>query len=231
MASASVLVVDDEPIIRDVLSCYLARAGFEVATADDGPGALEAIREDRPDLVILDLMLPGLDGLEVFRRAHGGADGPAVIMLTARGTETDRVVGLEMGADDYVAKPFSPREVVARARSVLRRRPRSPESDSDAEILNFDGLEIDQRSREVRVEGKPAALTPREFDLLHFLASRPRAVFSRFQLLDEVWDVASDCDPSAVTVHVRRLREKIEADPSDPRRLLTVWGSGYRFDP
>jgi DNA-binding response OmpR family regulator len=227
-ASASVLVVDDEPIIRDVLSRYLAHAGFEVETVGDGRRALEAIREHSPDLVILDLMLPGLDGLEVFRRVNGDGGRPAVIMLTARGAETDRVVGLEMGADDYVAKPFSPREVVARARSVLRRgRGREP----DAEVLSFDGLEIDASSREVRVNGEPVALTPREFDLLHFLASSPRMVFNRLQLLDEVWDVAFDGDPSAVTVHVRRLREKIEVDPSNPCHLVTVWGSGYRFDP
>jgi DNA-binding response OmpR family regulator len=228
MAQASVLVVDDEPIIREVLSRYLAHAGFEVETVGDGRRALEAIREDRPDLVILDLMLPGLDGLEVFRRVNGDGGRPAVIMLTARGAETDRVVGLEMGADDYVAKPFSPREVVARARSVLRR---GGGHDPDAETLSFDGLEIDATSREVRVNGEPVALTPREFDLLHFLACSPRVVFNRLQLLDEVWDVAFDGDPSAVTVHMRRLREKIEADPSNPSHLVTVWGSGYRFDP
>lgn len=231
MAQASVLVVDDEPIIRDVLSRYLAHAGFDVEAVGDGRRAVEAIRRDRPDLVILDLMLPGLDGLEVFRRVNDGGEGPAVIMLTARGAETDRVVGLEMGADDYVAKPFSPREVVARARSVLRRGGAGPRRHPEAGALRFDGLEIDPRSREVRVEGAVVALTPKEFDLLHFLASNPRVVFDRLGLLDQVWDVAFDGDPSAVTVHVRRLREKIEADPSNPRRLITVWGSGYRFEP
>jgi DNA-binding response OmpR family regulator len=222
-------VVDDEPIIREVLARYLAHAGFEVETAANGQLALEAIGKRRPDLLILDLMLPGIDGLEVFRRVRDSSGGPAVIMLTARGAETDRVVGLEMGADDYVAKPFSPREVVARARAVLRRATGTGEV--EARILRFEDLEIDLRSREVRVDGDAVALTPKEFDLLHLLASNPRVVYSRARLLEELWDVAFAGDPSAVTVHVRRLREKIEADPSNPRRLLTVWGAGYRFEP
>ncbi len=230
-ASANVLVVDDEPIIREVLARYLAHAGFEVETADDGNRALQAVSAVQPDLMILDLMLPGLNGLEVFRRIRGSANQPAVIMLTARGAETDRVVGLELGADDYVAKPFSPREVVARVQAVLRRAGSHGRVENDAQLLRFDGLEIDPGPREVRVDGEEMALTPKEFELLLYLASRPRVVFSRAQLLDELWDVAFEGDPSVVTVHVRRLREKIESDPSAPRRLITVWGVGYRFDP
>jgi DNA-binding response OmpR family regulator len=151
-------------------------------------------------------------------------------MLTARGEETDRVVGLEMGADDYVAKPFSPREVVARVRAVLRRAGNANADEAAADsILTVDGLRIDPRSRDVSLDGERISLTPREFDLLHFLALNPNVVFSRWELLDELWDFAFDGDPSTVTVHIRRLREKIEDDPSDPRRLLTVWGAGYRF--
>jgi DNA-binding response OmpR family regulator len=152
-------------------------------------------------------------------------------MITARGQTTDRIVGLEIGADDYVSKPFSPAEVVARVRSVLRRATATPRAGGTGEVLRFDGLELDPRSREVRVAGARVALTPKEFDLLHFLASSPRTVFSRLQLLDELWDVAFDGDPGTVTVHIRRLREKIEPDPSSPARLVTVWGAGYRFEP
>jgi DNA-binding response OmpR family regulator len=230
-ASASVLVVDDEPIIREVLARYLEHAGFEVETADDGNRALQAVSAGQPDLMILDLMLPGLDGLEVFRRIQGSANQPAVIMLTARGAETDRVVGLELGADDYVSKPFSPRELVARVQAVLRRAGSHDPAQSEAQLLRFGGLEIDPGPREVRVDGEKIALTPKEFELLLFLASRPRVAFSRAQLLEELWDLAFDGDPSVVTVHVRRLREKIESDPSTPRRLITVWGVGYRFEP
>jgi DNA-binding response OmpR family regulator len=230
-ASANVLVVDDEPIIREVLARYLAHAGFEVETAEDGNRALQAVRAGQPDLMILDLMLPGLDGLEVFRRIRGSVNQPAVIMLTARGAETDRVVGLELGADDYVSKPFSPREVVARVQAVLRRAGAQGSVQDEAGLLRFDRLEIDPGPREVRVDGEQIALTPKEFELLLFLASSPRVVFSRAQLLEELWDLAFDGDPSVVTVHVRRLREKIEPDPSAPRRLITVWGVGYRFEP
>jgi DNA-binding response OmpR family regulator len=231
-AGARVLVVDDEPIVREVLSRYLTRAGFEVSAAADGQAALEIFEASRPELVVLDLMLPRVDGLEVFRRIRA-SDGAAVIMLTARGEETDRVVGLELGADDYVAKPFSPREVVARVRAVLRRtRDVAPAGHgSGDEVMRFAGLEIDPRTREVRVDDRRVELTPKEFDLLRFMASSPRTVFSRLRLLDELWDVAYEGDPSTVTVHIRRLREKIEADPSNPRHLLTVWGAGYRFEP
>jgi DNA-binding response OmpR family regulator len=227
---ARVLVVDDEPMVRDVLSRYLERSGFEVEAAADGERALAAFEARRPDLVLLDLMLPRVDGFEVFRRIRAQAESP-VIMITARGQTTDRIVGLEIGADDYVSKPFSPAEVVARVRSVLRRATAAPRTGGTDEVLRFDGLELDPRSREVRVAGARVALTPKEFDLLHFLASSPRTVFSRMQLLDELWDVAFDGDPATVTVHIRRLREKIEPDPSSPARLVTVWGAGYRFEP
>jgi DNA-binding response OmpR family regulator len=229
-AEARVLVVDDEPIVREVLSRYLSREGFEVQTAADGQAALDVFETTRPELVVLDLMLPRVDGLEVFRRIRA-RDGAAVIMLTARGEETDRVVGLELGADDYVAKPFSPREVVARVRAVLRRTRDAGNAAGVEHVLRFGELEIDARTREVRVEGRAAELTPREFDLLHFMASSPRTVFNRLFLLDELWDAAFDGDPSTITVHVRRLREKIEADPANPRHLITVWGAGYRFEP
>jgi DNA-binding response OmpR family regulator len=229
-ADARVLVVDDEPMVRDVLSRYLVRGGFEVEAVADGERALAAFDARRPDLVLLDLMLPRVDGFEVFRRIRARAQSP-VIMITARGRTTDRIVGLDVGADDYVSKPFSPAEVVARVRSVLRRTEGRGPSDCAGEVVSFDGLELDPRSREARVAGTPMALTPKEFDLLLFFASNPRAVFSRLQLLDEVWDVAFGGDPATVTVHIRRLREKIEADPSHPRRLITVWGVGYRFDP
>jgi DNA-binding response OmpR family regulator len=227
---ARVLVVDDEPMVRDVLSRYLERSGFEVEAAADGERALAAFEARRPDLVLLDLMLPRVDGFEVFRQIRAQAESP-VIMITARGQTTDRIVGLEIGADDYVSKPFSPAEVVARVRSVLRRATAAPRTGGTDEVLRFDGLELDPRSREVRVAGARVALTPKEFDLLHFLASSPRTVFSRMQLLDELWDVAFDGDPATVTVHIRRLREKIEPDPSSPARLVTVWGAGYRFEP
>jgi two-component system, OmpR family, response regulator ResD len=223
-----VLVVDDEPIVREVLSRYLARGGFAVETAEDGQQALERFEAETPDLVLLDLMLPRLDGYEVFTRIRSRSPTP-VIMLTAKGEETDRVVGLEIGADDYVTKPFSPREVVARVRNVLRRAG-APSSD-DPGPLAFGELEIEPRAREARAGGRRVALTPKEFDLLHFLAANPGEVFSRLQLLEELWDFAFDGDPSTVTVHIRRLREKVEADPSNPRHLITVWGVGYRFDP
>jgi DNA-binding response OmpR family regulator len=225
-----VLVVDDEPIVREVLERYLTREGFEVAAAADGQAALETFEAFRPDLIVLDLMLPRVDGLEVFRRVRR-REGTAVIMLTARGEETDRVIGLELGADDYVAKPFSPREIVARARAVLRRTRGEGETLANEGLLRFGALEIEGRTREARIDGEVVSLTPKEFDLLHFMASSPRTVFNRLQLLDELWDIAFDGDPSTVTVHVRRLREKIEPDPSKPRYLVTVWGAGYRFEP
>jgi DNA-binding response OmpR family regulator len=227
---ARVLVVDDEPMVREVLSRYLVRDGFEVEVAADGELALAAFDARRPDLVLLDLMLPRLDGFEVFRRIRARGGSP-VIMITARGDVTDRIVGLEIGADDYVSKPFSPAEVVARVRAVLRRADPDESPERDRDLLRIGDLEIDSDAREVRVAGRAVPLTPREFDLLDLLASNPRVVFSRYRLLEELWDVAFDGDPATVTVHIRRLREKIESDPSRPRRLVTVWGSGYRFEP
>jgi two-component system, OmpR family, response regulator ResD len=224
-----VLVVDDEAIVRDVLTRYLAKGGFQVDSAEDGEAALERFEAAPPDLVLLDLMLPGVDGVEVFTRIRADHDTP-VIMLTARGEETDRVVGLEIGADDYIAKPFSPREVVARVRAVLRRSPGGTDGRHEDGPIRFEDGEIDPRARTVTVRGKPAALTPKEFDLLLFLSRNPGRVFDRLELLEELWDFAFDGDPATVTVHVRRLREKIERDPSRPRHLVTVWGAGYRFD-
>ena len=220
-------------MVREVLSRYLEQSGFEVEAAADGERAMAAFDARRPDLVLLDLMLPRIDGFEVFRRIRARGGSP-VIMITARGQTTDRIAGLDVGADDYVSKPFSPAEVVARVRSVLRRTSSQPDpahSDGDDSVLSFEGLELDPRSRDVRVDGERVALTPKEFDLLHFFASNPRSVFSRLHLLDELWDTAFNGDSATVTVHVRRLREKIEPDPSKPRRLVTVWGVGYRFEP
>jgi DNA-binding response OmpR family regulator len=222
-----VLVVDDEPMVREVLERYLELDGFEVATAGDGEAALTSFAADPPNLVLLDLMLPRVDGLEVFRRMRAVASTP-VIMLTARGEETDRVVGRELGAADYITKPFSPREVMARVRAVLRRSGHDVDRDG---VLEFGDLRIDRGRREVRVDGRDVRLTRKEYDLLDHLASSPGITFSRSALLESVWDFAWDGDTATVTVHVRRLREKIEADPSSPRHLITVWGVGYRFEP
>jgi DNA-binding response OmpR family regulator len=224
-----VLVVDDEPMVREVLERYLTRGGFVAETAGDGEAALAAFDASRPDLVVLDLMLPEVDGFSVFRSIRARGATP-VIMLTARGEETERIAGLELGADDYVAKPFSPREVVARVHAVLRRGGTGNEVDSP-ERFSFDGLDVDGVSREVRMRGRAVTLTPKEFDLLYLMASSPRTVFTRSQLLERVWDLAFEGDPSTVTVHIRRLRQKIEPDPGRPCRLVTVWGVGYRFEP
>lgn len=227
VTKSRVLIVDDEPMVLDVLVRYLLREGFDVDTATDGEQALATFARTSPDLVVLDLMLPRVDGLEVFRRMREQS-GTAVIMLTAKGDETDRVVGLELGADDYVTKPFSPREVVARIRAVLRRATERP---APTDVLEFGDLVIDGPRREARRGGAPLRLTRKEFDLLWMLAANHGTTFTRTQLLEEVWDFAWDGDGATVTVHVRRLREKIEDDPSSPRRLLTVWGVGYRFEP
>jgi two-component system, OmpR family, response regulator ResD len=223
-----ILVVDDEPIVREVLGRYLSLEGFDVVVAGDGEEALDRFHRSAPALVLLDLMLPKVDGYEVFRRIRDGGDGTPVIMLTARGDEVDRVVGLESGADDYVAKPFSPREVVARVRAVLRRSGADATSPS---VLDLGRIRIDTGRREVLVDGEPVRLTRTEFDLLTTMASRPGTAFTRTQLLQDVWDFAWDGDSTTVTVHVRRIREKIEADPSAPKHLVTVWGVGYRFEP
>ncbi len=227
-AGSSVLVVDDEPMVREVISAYLSRDGFRVTEVGDGKAAIEHLAERQTDLIVLDIMLPGTDGLAVLSRVRASTETP-VILLSARGEEADRVLGLELGADDYVVKPFSPRELATRVRTVLRRASKTPHH---TQRLTFDNLTIDPPLREVRVSGRAVDLTPKEFDLLLFMASSPRQVFSREQILDHVWDSGSEWqDPSTVTVHIRRLRQEIEDDASSPSRLVTVWGVGYRFEP
>jgi DNA-binding response OmpR family regulator len=226
-AVPTVLVVDDEPIVREVVCSYLEREGYRTLEAADGDRARELVEAEALTLVVLDLMLPGTDGLELCRWIRNRSELP-VIMLTARTEEADRIVGLELGADDYVTKPFSPRELVARVRSVLRRT--APQL-VGPERLAFDGLTIEAPTREVRKNGREVRLTAREFDLLWFLARHPRQVFSRDHLMDRVWGYSAALDTGTVTVHVRRLREKIEDDPAHPRFLQTVWGVGYRFMP
>jgi DNA-binding response OmpR family regulator len=223
----TVLVVDDEHTIREVVVRYLERDGYRTLEAADGDRARELLERDAPDLVVLDLMLPGTDGLELCRWIRSRSQLP-VIMLTARGEESDRIVGLELGADDYVTKPFSPRELAARVRTVLRR---AEPSVRENERLSFDGLVLDGQSREVTRNDKPVRLTAKEFDLLWFLASHPRRVFSRDDLMRRIWGYSAALDTGTLTVHVRRLREKLEDDPSRPRHLETVWGIGYRFSP
>jgi DNA-binding response OmpR family regulator len=223
----SILVVDDDPTVSDVVRRYLERAGYQVRLAADGHGALASFARDRPDLVVLDLMLPGIDGLEVCRRLRTGSDGVPIVMLTALGEESDRVLGLQLGADDYVTKPFSPRELVLRVQSVLRRSVARPAP--VAESLVDDGLELDVTRRIAKLDGAELSLTVREFDLLAFLMRNPGRAYRRGELLEAVWGWTFG-DQSTVTVHVRRLREKIERDPAAPRRILTVWGVGYRYE-
>jgi DNA-binding response OmpR family regulator len=223
-----VLVVDDDPTVSDVVRRYLEQDGFRVRLAADGLAALAAVAAETPDLVVLDLMLGGIDGLEVCRRLRRELPDLPVVMLTALGEEADRVVGLEVGADDYVTKPFSVRELVLRVRSVLRRA--APSTEDDRPVLLRDGdLTADTGRRIAELGGRPLALTVREFDLLEFLMRHPARAWSRAQLLEHVWGWRFG-DQSTVTVHVRRLREKIEADPAAPIRLLTVWGVGYRYE-
>ena len=229
MKEPTILVVDDEPSIREVVSIYLRRAGYEVVVASDGQAALTVLEQQPPDLVVLDLMLPKVDGLDIARRLLAEGDIP-IIMLTARRGESDRIAGLEMGADDYVVKPFSPQELVSRVKAVLRRTRGSTPASTDRPLV-FDDLCIDPKTRLVEVNGEEKSLTAKEFDLLWILARHPRQVFNRDQLLDLVWGLTEYVDPSTVTVHVRRLREKIEPDPSKPRHIQTVWGVGYRFEP
>ncbi|HET8642971.1 MAG TPA: response regulator transcription factor [Pseudonocardiaceae bacterium] len=223
--SESVLVVDDDLTVADVVRRYLERDGYTVALAADGETALRLAGEHEPDLVVLDLMLPGIDGLEVCRRLRSTSDVP-VIMLTALGEESDRVLGLQLGADDYVTKPFSPRELALRVASVLRRARTNP---VDAQVLRDAGLEVDVAARRALLRGTELSLTVRELDLLAFLLRHSGQAFTRAELLERVWGWTFG-DQSTVTVHVRRLREKIEDDPAKPRRLVTVWGVGYRYD-
>ena len=224
---AQVLIVDDEPVVREVVARYLERDGHRIVQAEDGEAARMLLERERPALVVLDVMLPKVDGFTLMRWIRARSQVP-VIMLTARGHESDRIVGLELGADDYLIKPFSPRELAARVRTVLRR---APVVEPRAERLELAGVVIDGASREALREGVPLRLTSKEFELLWFLASHPNQVFSREQLMQRVWGYAAAVDTGTVTVHVRRLREKIEADPSRPQHLETVWGSGYRLRP
>lgn len=229
MAESRILVVEDEPSIAEIVQLYLRRAGYQVALAQDGEAALAALSRQLPDLVVLDLMLPRLDGLSVTRWLRDRSDIP-IIMLTARREEADRIAGLEIGADDYVVKPFSPQELVSRVRAVLRRT-RGSEPGGGSRPLEFGSLRIDPQTRLVTREGQEIVLTAKEFDMLFLLARHPRQVFSRQQILEQVWGLAEFIDPGTVTVHVRRLREKIEPDPSNPRHIQTVWGVGYKFEP
>lgn len=222
------LVVDDDVSVRDVVRRYLEREGYRVELAGDGETALRHCATG-PDLVVLDLMLPGLSGLEVCTRLRQSSATP-VVMLTALGEEADRVYGLELGADDYVVKPFSPRELVLRVDSVLRRARAAPEQEASGDELRDGTLCLDARGRRCTLDGAELPLTTREFDLLAFLLRNPGRAFSRTELLERVWGWNFG-DQSTVTVHMRRLREKIEADPANPRRINTVWGVGYRFDP
>ena len=223
---ARVLVVDDDPTVREVVVSYLRAAGHQVDETGDGESVAALMRDDPADLVVLDLMLPGIDGLEVCRRLRASSDVP-VIMLTALGTETDRVVGLELGADDYVTKPFSPRELVLRVESVLRRAGERTKAEEGR--LEDGDLVVDLGRHEATLGDRVLALTSREYDLLQFLVSHPGTAFSREELLQQVWGWSFG-DQSTVTVHVRRLREKVEVDPTMPERLVTVWGVGYRWE-
>jgi DNA-binding response OmpR family regulator len=229
MSDTFLLVVEDEPSIAEVVSLYLKRAGYQVKIVGDGQAALDWMARQMPDLLILDVMLPQVDGFTVIRWLRDRSDVP-VIMLTARREESDRIAGLEMGADDYVVKPFSPQELVSRVRAVLRRTKGTAKNDSE-KPLDVGDLHIDPQTRMVTVRASELILTAKEFDMLYWLARHPRQVFSRNQLLEAVWGLSDYIDPSTVTVHIRRLREKIEADPSHPVHLLTMWGVGYKFEP
>ena len=228
--AARVLIIEDDDTVAEVVGRYLAREGYDVEIESDGVTSLGRALSDPPDLVVLDLMLPSLGGLEVCKRIRAAAPVP-VIILTALGEETDRIVGLELGADDYVAKPFSPRELTARVKAVLRRAngPLTASTGTPA-VLRAGALEVDVTAHEARLDGELVALTAKEFDLLAYLMEHPRRAFRREQLLEQVWGFSYG-DTSTVTVHIRRLREKIEADPSSPRYVCTVWGVGYRFEP
>ncbi len=229
MSSETILVVEDEPNIREIVSLYLKRAGFEVVALEDGVQAQEWLSRKLPEMIILDLMLPGVDGYQLTTEVRARSDVP-IIMLTSRREEIDRIAGLEMGADDYVVKPFSPQELVSRVRAVFRRtRPKGAEAPEP--VLEVGDLRIDPNTRQVMLSDQPFDLTAKEFDLLLLLATNPRRVFSREQLLERVWGGSDYIDPGTVTVHIRRLREKVEENASNPDHIITVWGIGYRFDP
>lgn len=224
-----IAIVEDEPSISEVVSLYLKRAGFEVEIFSDGLSAFDRFAKRLPDLVILDVMLPGLDGFSLIRTIRDRSDVP-VILLTSRREESDRIAGLELGADDYVTKPFSPQELVSRVRAVLRRTQSKTESPPHG-IVQTGNLNINPQTREVLANGSEIVLTAKEFDLLYHLATHPKQVFTRDQLLESIWGLHDFIDPSTVTVHIRRLREKIELNPTSPVHLVTAWGVGYKFEP
>ncbi len=228
MKSKSILIVEDEPNIAEVVSLYLKRADYQVRVAKDGMTALSILEEHIPDLIIMDIMLPEVDGFAITRWLRERSNVP-IIMLTARRDEIDRISGLELGADDYVVKPFSPQELVSRVRAVLRRAGQVADESQQAEPVTAGDLTIDPLARTITLGEESLSLTAKEFDMLYLFATHPRQVFTRDQLLDRVWGEVEYIDPSTVTVHVRRLREKIETDPSSPTRLVTVWGVGYKF--
>ncbi|MFN8414446.1 MAG: response regulator transcription factor [Anaerolineales bacterium] len=230
MNEKKILVIEDEPSIAEVVGLYLKRAGYQVQTAVDGKQALSILEKQIPDLVVMDLMLPEMDGLSLTRWLRDRSDVP-IIMVTARREEVDRIAGLEMGADDYVVKPFSPQELVSRVRAVLRRSGREQAEAEPERALSFPTLSIDPRTRIVHAKESNIELTAKEFDMLYLLARHPKQVFTRDQLLERIWGGAEYIDAGTVTVHVRRLREKIESDPSAPKHILTVWGVGYKFEP
>ena len=229
MSPTEILIVEDEPSIAEVVSLYLKRAGYQVTCLNDGKDALKKLEQQMPDLLVLDLMLPGIDGLAITRWVRDRSDLP-IIMLTARRAEGDRIAGLEMGADDYIVKPFSPQELVSRVRAVLRRTQNTSQNSSEQAVV-FADLRIDPQTRLVTIGDQEISLTAKEFDMLWVLACHPRQVFSRDRLLENVWGLAEYIDPGTVTVHIRRLREKIESDPSHPVHIQTVWGVGYKFEP
>ncbi len=229
MAEDLILIVEDEPSIAEVVGLYLNRAGYQVIFARDGLEAQNEIESHSPDLIVMDLMLPIVDGFELTRWLRDRNDVP-IIMLTARRDEVDRIAGLEMGADDYILKPFSPQEVVSRVRAVLRRTSPKPGEPSE-KPLSYPSMKIDPQTRLVTINNREIMLTAKEFDTLWLLAQHPRQVFTRNHVLERVWGISDYIDPSTVTVHIRRLREKIEPDPSNPQHLLTVWGVGYKFEP
>lgn len=229
MSPTEIMIIEDEPSIAEVVSLYLKRAGYQVTSFNEGKAALKRLEQQMPDLLVLDLMLPGVDGLAITRWVRDRSDLP-IIMLTARRAEGDRIAGLEMGADDYVVKPFSPQELVSRVRAVLRRTQNNTQASSEQAVV-FADLRIDPQTRLVTIGEQEISLTAKEFDMLWVLACHPRQVFSRDQLLENVWGLADYIDPGTVTVHIRRLREKIEPDPSHPVHIQTVWGVGYKFEP
>ena len=230
MTAKTILVVEDEASIAEVVTLYLKRAGYTVQVASDGRKAMNIFERGQMDFVILDIMLPEVDGLALTRWLRDHSDVP-IIMLTARREEADRIAGLELGADDYVVKPFSPQALVSRVRAVMRRLGREQAEPGNERSLSFENLSIDPLSRVVKVKEEEVELTAKEFDMLYLLARHPKQVFTREQLLERVWGGSQYIDPGTVTVHVRRLREKIEEDASKPARLLTVWGVGYKFEP